>query len=158
MKGTVIFVAHVLLAMLATMVVGGPMCVIVGAWLGKAKNPWFDAPYSPLLWGFAFFLGLFLNWIIPTHSAKWVWTLVGATDVPFRSMCGTATSVTGTVPKSAWGSFSEQRRCLTLLHTRWAPRLLSSSATQPLQRLAVIRSGSRPPVAGRTSLQIVPLS
>jgi len=87
-KGAVIFVAHVLLAMIATMVIGGLMCVTVGAWLGKARNPWFDVPYSPLLWGFAFFLGLFLNLIMPTHSAKWVWIVgalwlivVGASDI-----------------------------------------------------------------------------
>jgi len=73
MKGAVIFVAHVLLAMLLTMLVGLLMCGTVGAWLGKTSNPWFDAPYSPLFWGFAFFLGLFLNRIIPTHSAKSVW-------------------------------------------------------------------------------------
>ena len=88
MKGAVVFAAHALLAMLATVVVGGLMCVAVNSWLGKVKNPWFDVPYSPLLWGFAFLLGLFVNRVMPNRSARWVWivgvswlVLAGASNV-----------------------------------------------------------------------------
>jgi hypothetical protein len=73
MKKAALFGLHVVIAMMVTMVVGGLMCVIVNSWLGKSKNPWVDVPYSPLLWGSAFLLGLLLNRIMLNDSAKWVW-------------------------------------------------------------------------------------
>jgi len=75
MKGALIYVAHVLFAMIAVMVVGGLACVAANSWFGKAKNPWLDVPYSPLLWGLAFVLGLFVNRVMPNPSAKWVWVV-----------------------------------------------------------------------------------
>ena len=90
MKQAAIFVTHTLLAMVVTMAIGGLMCVTVNSWLGKVKNPWLDVPYSPLLWGLAFFLSLFLNRVMPSRSAKWVWVvgvswlvIVGVRDVRF---------------------------------------------------------------------------
>jgi hypothetical protein len=77
MRKELAFSLHVLVAMVASMVLGGVLLIITSPLLNKSKNPWFDFPYSPLLWGSAFLLGLLLNRFMRDASARWVW-LVGA--------------------------------------------------------------------------------
>jgi hypothetical protein len=115
MKEAAVFAAHVLVAMLATMIVGGLMCVAVNSWLGRVRNPWFDVPYSPLLWGFAFVLGMFVNRLKPNRSAKWVWIVgvswlivAGASDVRIYDprWCNGCS-----LPQYLWYSYFSYRNC-----------------------------------------------
>jgi hypothetical protein len=76
MRKELAFAVHLIVAMVVSTALGGVLLIILSHWLSNAKNPWFDFPYSPLLWGSAFLMGLFLNRAMRNPSAKWVW-LVG---------------------------------------------------------------------------------
>jgi len=73
MKKGLAFAVHVFVAMVVSTVLGGLLLIVLTSRLGKLKNPWFDVPYSPLFWGSAFLLGLLLNRVMWSPSAKWVW-------------------------------------------------------------------------------------
>src|SRR5215472_6462998 len=70
------FSLHTLVALMGSMGLAWLLFMLFSPWLGTAKNPWTDFPYSPFLWGSAFFLGLLINMATRNRSAKWVW-LVG---------------------------------------------------------------------------------
>jgi hypothetical protein len=74
-KKTALFGLHVALAMVFAMIVGGMLCIMAGSWFGKSKNPWIDVPYSPLVWGSAFILGLVVSRFLRDPSAMLVWAV-----------------------------------------------------------------------------------
>ena len=75
MRKELAFAVHVFVAMVASTILGGLLLIIASRLLGKSRSPWFDVPYSPLLWGLAFLVGLLLNRPMRSPSAKWVWVV-----------------------------------------------------------------------------------
>jgi hypothetical protein len=69
-----VFGLHVILAMLVSTILGGLLCVLVGALVNHGtENAMLDAPYSPLLWGSAGVCGFFFSRKLPSKYSSWVW-------------------------------------------------------------------------------------
>jgi hypothetical protein len=115
MRKELAFVVHVFVAMVGSTALGGFLLIIASPLLAKSKNPWFDFPYSPLLWGSAFLVGLLLNRAMRNRSARWVW-LVGASWLTLlvlgdiksgnRHWCSGCTLL-----QSIWYSYSSYWNC-----------------------------------------------
>jgi len=114
------FSLHTLVALMGSMGLAWLLFMLFSPWLGTAKNPWTDFPYSPFLWGSAFFLGLLIHMATRNRSAKWVWLVGllwliqqvmskdmihgGVSVAQYSSMFGTVCLAIGTVHRSAWVS------------------------------------------------------
>lgn len=70
MKQLARFAAHCVLATMGSTVFGMVLADLVA---GVARNPWFDVPYSPFLWGSALLLGFVLTRLLKDESSRWVW-------------------------------------------------------------------------------------
>ena len=71
MKQLAKFAVHCVLAMIGSTFFG---IMLAGSVAGSsAKNPWFDVPYSPFLWGSALLLGFVLTRLLKDESSRWVW-------------------------------------------------------------------------------------
>jgi hypothetical protein len=81
-KQILMFVLHVLLAMVASMIVGGLLSSIAQSIVAPvSESHWVsfrittDVPYSPFFWGSALIIGFISARRIPSRSAHWVWLM-----------------------------------------------------------------------------------
>ena len=80
MRKIAVFVLHALIAMLASVALGGVLSGIVSLMLSPVgPRHWVlfrlttDGPYSPFFWGTGVLLGFFVNRRMRNASAQWVW-------------------------------------------------------------------------------------
>jgi hypothetical protein len=70
MRALAKFLVHVGAAMPGAVILGVMLC---GLESSGGKNPWFDVPYSPFLWGTALVLGFALTRLLGDKTGLWVW-------------------------------------------------------------------------------------